>query len=144
METVVNGEKASVRVKYPCRTRWMYRHEAYENFGTLFTYLVTVMTAINSGDDTHGRIDWDSDTVVKANGLLKMYTTFQFIVVFVVTMNAMAIIKPVSVKLQKRLIDIVSAYNEVSSVISELESVRANDQMLHQWYTKAETTAATV
>ena len=63
-------------------------------------------------------MDWDSDTVVKANGLLKMYTTFQFIVVFVVTMNAMAVIKPVSVKLQKRSIDIVSAYNEVSSVIN--------------------------
>ena len=54
LETVINGEKASVRVKDLCRTRWIYRHEAYENFRTLFKYLVTVMTAITSGDDTHG------------------------------------------------------------------------------------------
>ncbi len=42
----------------------------------------------------------DNKTIVAANGLSKMYHSFSFIVSFVVTRNAMSIIKPVSVKLQ--------------------------------------------
>ena len=102
LETVVSGKTTRVKVKDLCRTRWIYRHEAYENFFMLFKYLVSVMIAITEGDETYGQMNWDSKTVIEANGLLKMYTTFQFIITFVATMNVMAIIKPVSVKLQKR------------------------------------------
>ena len=89
-------------------------------------------------------MNWDSKTVVEANGLLKMFTTFQFVLTFVVTMNAMAIIKPISIKLQRRSIDIVSAYHEVDDVVTELLSARTSDCILHQWYSQAESLAAEV
>ena len=69
LESVVNGETTSVKVKDLCRTRWIYRHEAYENFFMLFQHLVSVMTAIIERDDTYGQMNWDSKTVVEANGL---------------------------------------------------------------------------
>ena len=57
------------------------------------------MEAISSHDNQYGDMNWDSSTVVAANGLLKMYTFFSFIISFTVAMNAMAIIKPISIKL---------------------------------------------
>ena len=36
----------------------IYRHEAYENFSLLYTYLVEVMEAICENDTSHGEKDW--------------------------------------------------------------------------------------
>ena len=72
-----------------------------------------VMTAITEHDSSYGDMNWDSKTIVAANGLQKMFTSFNFIMSFIATMNAMAIIKPICVKLQKRNNDIINAYTEV-------------------------------
>ena len=102
------------------------------------------MEAIVSRDDTYGDMNWDSNTIVSANGLLNIYSTFSFIVSFVATMNVMAIIKPISVKLQSVSNDIVKAYSAVQSVITELSSLRGSDTMLHDWYSQAEALAKEV
>ena len=59
------------------------------------------------------------------------------------SMNAMSIIKPISIKLQFGYYDIVKAYSEVKFVIDELSTLRlstlrSNDGMLHSWYVQAE------
>ena len=69
------------------------------------------MEAIVSRDDEYGEMNWDNNALVAANGLLKMYNSFSFIVSFVITMNIMGIIKPISIKLQNRNNDIVKAYS---------------------------------
>ena len=102
------------------------------------------MVAITQCDPAYDDMNWDSKTVVTANGLLKMYTTFQLMVSFVTTMNVMAIIKPISIKLQRRSNDIVNAYQEVASVIDELSTVRGSEEMLHEWYMQAEAVGAEV
>lgn len=137
-EDVLNNETSTVKVKDLCRTRWAYRHESYEVFYILFKYLVTTMKAIVSHDNQYGAMNWDSKTSVAAAGLLSNYQTFGFILSFIVTMNAMAIIKPISIKLQFRYYDIVKAYSQVKSVIDELTALRINDSMLHAWYVQAE------
>ena len=91
------------------------------------------MKAIVSRDSLYGEMNWDSKTHIAATGLLSVYTTFSFILSFVVTMNAMAIIKPISIKLQHRQSDIVRAYSDVKPVIDELNTVRGNDELLHAW-----------
>ena len=53
--------------------------------------------------DNHGEMNWDNKTTVAANGLSKMCHSF-FIVSFVVTTNAMSIIKPITVKLQYTIV----------------------------------------
>ena len=144
LEKVIDKKSGVVKVKDLCRTRWVYRHEAYENFNILYKFLVTVMEAIVESDPTYEDMNWDRKTVVAANGLLKMYFSFTFIVSFIVTMNAMSIIKPISVKLQKKSSDIVKAYMDITEVINELSSVRESEDMLHSWYEQAESLAQEV
>ena len=48
----------------------VYRHEEYENFFTLYKYLVLVMTAIVSRDGEYGEMKMDSNTIVTAILLL--------------------------------------------------------------------------
>ncbi len=56
LENVVDDRTPTVKVKDLCRTRWVYRHEAYENFSMLYTYLVDVMEAICENDTSHGEM----------------------------------------------------------------------------------------
>ena len=89
------------------------------------------MVAIINHNNLYGNMNWDSNTVVIANGLLKSYSSVNFIYTFVITMNCMSVIKPLSIKLQYRTNGIVYAY---SNVIGELKSIRANEQLLQLWY----------
>ena len=102
------------------------------------------MMAITDHDTTHGVMDWDGNTVIIAKGLLSTYNNFGFIYSFIVTMNCMSVLKPVSVKLQYKTNDIAYAYSKIKNVISELKAIRANEQLLHDWYLQAETLASDV
>ena len=83
------------------------------------------MEAITDRDPTYGIM------IVSANGLLEMYLSFPFIVSFIVTMNSMSRIKPISIKLKKRCTDIVKVYINVKNVLNELRAVRQSEEMLH-------------
>ena len=89
-------------------------------------------------------MNWNTKTIVSANGLLKMYHSFPFIVSFNVTMNSMSIIKPISIKLQKRCTDIVKAYMDVKDVLNEFRPVCQSEEMLHSWFVQAEAIALKV
>ena len=62
--------------------------------------LLSVMESHVSRDDKYSETNWDANTVVLENGLLKVYTSFSFIVAFVATMNAMSVVKLISIRLQ--------------------------------------------
>ena len=126
---MVDNRTPTVKVKDLYKTSWVYRHEAYENFSLLYTYLVEVMGAICENDTSHGEIDRDHKTVVAVNGLSKMYHSFSFRISFVITRNAMSIIKKISVKLQYTSYDIVKAYNRVEEVAKELHAMRNDGSM---------------
>lgn len=102
------------------------------------------MSLVVTHDDSYGCMDWDSNTVVTANGLHKTYSTFNFIYSFIVTMHCMSVIKPLSIKLQYRANDIAYAYSKIQDVIKELEALRTNDSVLHDWYVQAESIAADI
>jgi len=144
LELMIDKQTKAKKVKDLCRTRWVYRHEAYECFFELFKCLHDVMYAIVSRDNTYGDMNWDSNTIVTANGLLKSYSNFNFIYSFITTMNCMSIIKPLSIKLQYRTNDVVYAYSKVKDVIEELKSLRANEELLHLWYEQARSLAGSI
>jgi len=54
--------------------------------------------------------NWDTDSKSKANSLLYAVCNFQFIITQI-TMKCLSILKPLSIKLQKRDIDVYEAYN---------------------------------
>ena len=73
-----------------CRTRWVERHEAYENFFTLYECIVNTMDVIRNERQHEAEYDswsWDRETLTKANGLIHALTNFEFIVALVVTLG---------------------------------------------------------
>ena len=103
----------------------------------LFKYRVDVMKAISEQDSSYDDMSWESKTIVAANGLSKLYHSFTFIMSFIPIMNAMSVIRPISVKLQHRSYDILQAYNNDKGVIEELCKLRSSDVMLQSWYSQA-------
>ncbi len=64
---------------------------------------------------------------------------------FIVTMHCMSVIKPLSIKLQYRANDIAYAHTvKIQDVIKELEALRTNDSVLHDWYVQAEVIGADI
>ena len=79
LELVIDKQTNVTKIKDLCWTHWIHRHEAYECFIELFKYLHSVMVAIINHDNSYGYMNWDSNTVVIANGLLKSYSSFNFL-----------------------------------------------------------------
>jgi hypothetical protein len=69
-----------------CRTRWIHRHEAFENFGQLYEVVVLLEDIRTSGS-------WNRDTVTDASTLLSAITRFEFLMAFVVAWKALTLVK---------------------------------------------------
>ena len=78
-----------------CRTRWMERHEALDNFNQFHTILVTVFEEISTT-----RSGWNSDTITDACGLLSAITTPQFIMAYIAAWKGLTMVKGLSNGLQ--------------------------------------------
>jgi len=76
LERIIDTHTKIVKVKYLCGTRWIYHHEAYDSFFELFKYLHAVIVAITNRDTTYGDMNWDANTLVTANGLLRFIAVF--------------------------------------------------------------------
>ena len=53
LEKVIDRSTSIVKVKDLCRTRWIYRHEAYEDFHVSYQFLVCTMEVITDCDPTY-------------------------------------------------------------------------------------------
>ena len=120
-------EQKKVKLKDLCRTRWIQRHEAYETFYELYPYIVKVLEAIvygNTEDVGGGNWSWDSETKTKANGLLHTLCSFEFVIAMMCVLKILCIIRPLSIKLQRKTNDIVLAYSMIKDVTDSLQEVR--------------------
>eukprot|EP00117_Sycon_ciliatum_P023625 scpid93659/ scgid20032/ len=68
-----------------------------------------------------------------------MLTSFEFLMSLVVASNALASVRPLSVKLQQKSWDIVKAYDLVKETIQDLESVRGDEKTMDDWFDAAST-----
>ena len=68
--------------------------------------------------------DWDSESKVKAQGVLHSLISTQNIVEFLVAKNALQLIRPIAGKLQKKDRDIVAASNMIDKTISNINDLR--------------------
>ena len=59
---------------------------------------------------------WDTDTITKANSFLYQLESSSFLVCFKILLEVLANHWSLTVKLQQRAIDVLSAYKEVESV----------------------------
>ena len=96
-------DATQVKLKGLCRTRWVERHEAYENFMALIPAAVMTADVI-----VHPHLyetlsfedcSWDKDTKEKANGMASSARRFEYIVSFVVQKNSLHPLKGIAAKL---------------------------------------------
>ena len=130
-----------------CRTRWIERHHAYEVFTELFPSVIStldVMLHEAAHQEEYGDWNWDRESLTTANGLYLALTSFDFLMALTVTSNALASIRPLSVKLQRKSLDIIKAYSLVQVTVEDLENVRKDDNAMDKWFDKASAVAQTV
>ena len=76
------------------------------------------------------------------NNLLHAVSNFEFIITQITTMKCLSILKPLSIKLQKRDIDVYEAHNHIKDLKGELQDIRGDiDKYCSDWYGMAKTTA---
>ena len=127
------GSINKCKLKDVCKTRWIEHVDSYSIFFEMYPFVIQVMEEISH--NTSSEWSWDSESITKANGFLHNITSFQFLVSASIAMRLLSFLRGVTVKLQKRSIDILSGYEQVYSIQKELESFKLNcDQEFHFWF----------
>ena len=131
------AEKRSVHpstrkvLKGMCKTRWAERDSCYEHFCLALPFLVESLEIINgsspklsdySDEYTKG---WSSQAKREATPRLKALTDFSFIVGLITMYHLLHPLHGITVLLQGRNMDIVRAYQEVDSTLSDLKHIRS-------------------
>ena len=70
--------------------------------------------------------NWDTDSKSKANSLLHAISNFEFIITHITTMKCLSILQPLSIKLQKRDVDVYEAYSHIKDLNGELQDIRGD------------------
>ena len=104
-----------------CKTRWIQRHDALENFDQLFTTLIVVFEDIK--DSSTG---WNRETVTDATTLLHCISQFEFVMAFTTMIKVMSTLNGLSVKLQSFSRDISKVYKDVDRTCQGLQHFRDN------------------
>ena len=88
-------------------------------------------------DLNDGTWEWDSETKIKAQGLLQVLKSSQNLLTFLIAKNVLEKVKPIAVKLQKRDIDVMEAYNMIDYSVSDIKDLRNNVEeefnMVSRW-----------
>lgn len=115
------------KLKDACHTRWVERINSYVVFLELLPALHLCLEAIVH-PETHPELGtdwtWDGETVTKANGFLFQLQSSLFLVAFQILLQVFQILQGLTIKLQSRAVDVVSAYKLVSHVVSNLKAIR--------------------
>lgn len=152
---IVNGRETETpqphsdqrKLKGLCKTRWVERFEAIDNFIDLTLAVVTMCDIIVHPhlyqDDEQIRTlmeekwSWDAETKTKAQGILSSLGHFETIVSLIVLKNVLHPLREITIKLQKRDLDIRNAYSLLDSVKLDMENLRKEvDDRFNNWYTE--------
>ncbi|KAL5491305.1 hypothetical protein EMCRGX_G016568 [Ephydatia muelleri] len=103
-----------------CRTRWAERHSAYQHFYQAYTFIVQALELIGYHRhlDKYGDkyADWDTLNRTEAQQILASITSFTFIVSFTCVYQYLSHLAGITVKLQKRSLDIIDAHELIAEV----------------------------
>ncbi|XP_052268766.1 52 kDa repressor of the inhibitor of the protein kinase-like [Dreissena polymorpha] len=128
-------ESKRQKIKSLCRTRWVERHDALEVFIDFLPAMVDAMSQLMENETK-------STTSAEISGFLMAITGFQFIAVLVSVTRCLSYIKPLTVALQGRSVDVVKAMSQVSVVQQALQEVRDNIDTYHNtWFQEVSTIA---
>ena len=113
-----------------CRTRWAERQSAYQHFYQAFVFITEALELIGYKRhlDRYGNTyaDWDTTSRSDAQQILAAITNFEFIVVFLTAYQYLSHLAGITVKLQKRTLDIIKAYEEITEISKVYKDERKN------------------
>ena len=119
------------KLKDACQTRWIQRIDSYAVFLQLLPALHITLQAMvcpNLYESLGTDWKWDTDTITKANGFLYQLESSSFLVCFKILLEVLTNLRCLTVKLQQRAVDVLSAYKEVESVIAMMRFMRDNSE----------------
>ncbi|KAG1690263.1 repressor of the inhibitor of the protein kinase [Nymphon striatum] len=133
------------KLKGLCKTRWVARFEAIDNFIDLSSSVQTACDIIINphlyvDDETLSELikeawNWDADTKTRAQSILANFGNFEFLVCLVTLRNVLQPLREITARLQKRDLDIRSAYTSLTEVYEDIEALRADiDDRFRLWY----------
>ena len=136
------------KLKGLCETRWVARFEAIHNFIDLAVSVQTtcdimVNPHLYGNDEQISKLiaeewNWDGDTKTRAQGMLANLDNFEFIVSLMVLKNVLQPLREITIKLQKRDIDIKCAYTLVMAIKADFTMLRNDiDERFKLWYQDA-------
>lgn len=123
----VKSHSRANKLKDACRTRWVDRIESYTIFMELHEAIHSSLDAMahpSLHTDLGTDWGWDGETVTRANGFLYQLQSPTFLVSFHILLQVMTLLKDLTVKLQMQAIDVIYAYNAITSVVSTFKSLR--------------------
>ena len=113
-----------------CKTRWAERQDAYQHFYQAYIFITESLELIGYKQhvDKYGGTfaDWDTSSRSDAQQTLASITTFEFIIIFLTIYQYLSHLAGITVKLQKRALDIVEAYEQIKEVSKTFKDERQN------------------
>ena len=130
-----------------CRTRWVARIDGMDRIFEMLLPVASALEDITLNRDVNGdrgRGDWNVDSKNDAQSLLNAIT-FTFIVAIVVVRHILDLTRPLTLKLQRKEIDLVKAKDEIALLKHALADMQRNiDVRHHQHHVEAVDLAASV
>ena len=108
------------------QARWVQRIDFYTVFYDWYLSIIKEMESISVWGSEHGECSCDPETLKKARGFLHQLVSFEFLVTFNVVMKVLSSFNSLTVNLQKKSNDIVTAYEYVLDVQLKLELLKTN------------------
>ena len=100
----------------------------------LYPAIIKTLESISTCSAEYGDWSWDSETLTKASGFLHQLGSFEFFITFCITMRVLSSLRSLTIKLQKKTIDIIGVYEHVSEVQIELELLSNCEEEFTVWY----------
>ena len=97
-------------------------------------HLFPELALVTPNDLESEKWNWDRDTKVIAHCLHAMIRRPEFIMAFLEVKNCLHHLNGMTVKLQKRDIDILAAYKLIEDTRKKIESLRANIEEHKEWF----------
>ncbi|XP_065658729.1 52 kDa repressor of the inhibitor of the protein kinase-like [Hydra vulgaris] len=121
----VAGQK---KLKDVCRTRWVEKVNGLDTFQELFISLVSCLEEMSLNVNK----SFNHSTSSSASSLLKLITSFDFIVALCITRNVFDITLPVTRMLQSKSNDIYDGLNLIRALKDVISSLRSIADQHHQ------------
>ena len=109
------------KLKDSCRTRWVERIDSYAVFLELLPALHLCLEAMvhpHLHQELGTDWSWDVETITKGNGFLFQLQSPLFLVSFQILLQVLHILRELTIKLQMKATDVVSAYKLVGTLVS--------------------------